>query len=295
MKRRRKVRAPHGMGQDMFEVINEVVTEVYEKKAIRVDTVLLHPDQQSSLLIDILATAQPSQVPPSGTVMHIRVATAIGSVSVMVDKARVKPGHALLIGEGLERTVDLRSKLSAKAARHKTLFVTSIALFLRREHNGVFPAINEWSDHVIRRVFKEWEAVVVFWDILLFGHHYATASDRPNCPIGDLPQERFQDAVFRILDEIGIDHTDRLYITEFSSETVHGSTDIWKRTILQHGGSITIPKNVKDAKYMYLEKYTEAPHITWVDGEGKGKTKINLDKSKSFQDLAKERESRSNW
>lgn len=64
---------------------------------------------------------------------------------------------------------------------------------------------------------------------------------------------------------------------------------------MEVGGRIKRVPNIKDINCFSIPGLTQARHITWVDQNGDANLDLYIEKLKSFMDLAKDRESRSNW
>ena len=134
-----------------------------------------------------------------------------------------------------------------------------------------------WSYAMLDSASKDWPQVLIFWDTFWLRPSHET-----------IPTQSLRE----VIQTLGFHNID---LVSFSSKIIQDANEVWKRRIIAYGGTVKTVKNPLEINYMFMEKYIEGDFITWAGVHDHHHIGIEVDKPKTFLELAKERESRSKW
>jgi hypothetical protein len=272
-----------------YDVIS-LATEEWYKEGYQPDTVVMHPKDYSELIRQL---GEMGGIPPLPTVdvgvnPRTQIFVSCGGLQVKISAQEVE-GEFLLVdskthehkrftlleeGDGHQLIID----------QPRVLAVKNTQLFLVRSHRGValqHPGLGDyeprWSERLLKQVSEEYDIVIIFYDL------FRVASGHACWP---------HILIREVIEDLGLQN---IGISTFKSSDRLEAIQVWKSRIMEVGGKIKKVNNINDINCFSIPGLTQGRHIFWCDGDGNEKLGILPEKLKSFMDLAKSRESRSNW
>lgn len=173
-----------------------------------------------------------------------------------------------------------RKTKSPPVERIKTLVITNPLIFAKRDKKGEVPTEKiEWSEQMIKQAAKKWPQVLI------------------SCPTFDVcpsvaKAAATDDSFYIFAKSLNIPNVELILFTTTDPEE---ATKIWKERIIKAGGVYKRAKNPREVTYLNIQKYFDAPHITWAGTQDHKKAKIEIEKEKSFQDYQELRKRKAEW
>jgi hypothetical protein len=84
-------------------------------------------------------------------------------------------------------------------------------------------------------------------------------------------------------------------VVQYPDGTAEELTAFAKKMLIAHGARIKSSKNPREVTYLNLQKFLDAPHMTWVGTDDHSKARIDLDKPRSFEDMERARKAKASW
>lgn len=268
----------------VFDAIAEAVHDWYSETGIAATRVLLHPTNYNELIEEVSYETVRSTfpTPSSGTNLRgLHLNTAVSGLEVLVAAQEVIDEFVLSDNnQNMKRVVlledgNVRTVLDAP----KVLAVKRSKLFLKRDAKGkYFQDLDAaWSERLLKDVSEAFDLIIIFHDT--FGYREG---------LGIWPLTSLKITIKHLrLQNIGV--------ADYDSRERLEAFQVWKERILEVGGRIKRASNMRDINCFSVPGLTVGDHITWVDESGDSSKGVVIEKSKSFMELAKDRESRSNW
>lgn len=162
-----------------------------------------------------------------------------------------------------------RKKKAVRPDYPKTLVVSDASFFRRRDkHNKL---MEEWSESMLRQAAQKWPQVVIFEKM-----EYNAASLSTFLFVADLKLSNVK-------------------IISYPQEELDKTTAFWKECLTELGAKIKPARNPREVTYLNLDKWINAPHITWAGLNDHKKAKIEIDKPLTFQELQDNRKKKAEW
>jgi hypothetical protein len=161
----------------------------------------------------------------------------------------------------------------------KTLVVSDASFFLRRtKHNEIPPeGSQEWSELMVRQAAKKWPQVIIF--------ELASQYPTPTSMEGFSSLEAFVDSL----------DVSNVKVITYEQQELDKVTAFWKECLVELGAKIKPARNPREVTYLNLDKWIDAPHITWAGQNGHKQAKIEIDKPATFEELQKKRKKKAKW
>lgn len=268
----------------VFDAITEAVHDWYSETGIAATRVLLHPTNYNELLEEVSYDTARSTFPtpsPGTNLQGLHLNTAVSSLEVLVAAQEVVDEFVLSDDQQNMKRVALLEDGDVQTVPDapKVLAVKRSKLFLKRDPKGkYFQDLNVgWSERLLTDVSKDFDLIIVFHDT--FGYREG---------LGVWPLTSLKIAIKQL-------RLPNVVVVDYDSRERLEAIQIWKKRILEVGGRIKRVGNIKDINCFSVPGLTVGDHITWVDESGDYAKGIVIEKAKSFMELAKARESRSNW
>lgn len=167
-----------------------------------------------------------------------------------------------------------RKRIKPTPIEHKDTLIANAELFIRRDkHNEVDRTFGAegvpWSMAMLRQASQAWEEVLIF-----------------------ITNKDYVESLPNFLKTLGLPNVTAFV---FPSRLTEERTSFMKQCLIERGARIKSVRNPREVTYMNLQKFIDAPHMTWAGANDHSKAKIEVDKPKSFSELQSERKRRSSW